>query len=57
MKQVTSIISISHCIKQIIAVCVGFVYKEIKNINNNPQGELFFLTQLWLLHSQEIPHL
>jgi hypothetical protein len=30
MKQDTAIVSISHCIKLIVAVCMGFIYKQFK---------------------------
>ena len=32
MKQDKSIISILHCIKLLIAVCLGFLYKQFKNM-------------------------
>jgi len=34
MKQDTSIVSISHCIKLVKAVCLGFLYKQFKNKTN-----------------------
>jgi hypothetical protein len=33
-KQDTPVSSISHCIKLITAVCLGFQYEEFKNLNN-----------------------
>jgi len=58
MKQNTSLLNILHCIKLITAVCFGFVYKNIKNKNNNLNGEIFLLTQLWLLQqSRNSSHL
>ena len=34
MKQDTSIVSILHCTELIIAVCLGFIYKQPKNMTN-----------------------
>jgi hypothetical protein len=34
MKQATSTVSISHCIKPVTAVCLGFLHKQFKNKTN-----------------------
>ena len=57
MKQGTSIISILHCIKMLTAVCLNFLYKQIKNMTNKKPSmqNSFSSRQYACSNSQEIP--
>ena len=57
MKQDTSITSNLHCIKQIIAVCLGFLCQQLKNTTKkqSPQRVLLPHKNYGCSTSQEIP--
>jgi len=43
MKQHTSTVSISHCTELTAAVCLGFTYKQFKNMSNKQPPSRTFL--------------